>query len=345
VQNKNRKNLYKILFITILLGFIISLVGCNWLSFGLLNIFDPQAQIRVSYTGIDLTEGEGTIDFEISTINEVEFIGEGFSYKYYNDGVLIPELSKTVGKTFYVPPLETIEISNMPLYYQEVLDYVKMNPMITEVTCTISLFGTDGAGHNITQSITFDMPALQPGIDFVPPEAKIVTDPSPPSGNIPLTVTFDASSSTDDRGIASYFWNFGDGKTSTSIVVSHTYDTPGSYPVTLTVTDYFNNQGIDTVTVEAGDASGPTAAIETFPDPPYVVDQTITFDGTASAVSGDCGSGATIVSYIWNFGDGETDSGSIVTHSYDTADTYTVTLTVTDSNGKSAVTSVTVTIT
>jgi len=60
LQYKNKKNLYKIVFITILLGFIISLVGCNWLAFGLLNIFDPQAQIRLSYTKIDLTEG--TID-------------------------------------------------------------------------------------------------------------------------------------------------------------------------------------------------------------------------------------------------------------------------------------------
>jgi PKD repeat protein len=158
-------------------------------------------------------------------------------------------------------------------------------------------------------------------------------------------VTFDASTSTDDRGIASYLWNFGDGTTSTSIVVSHTYKIPGSYPVTLAVTDYFDNQDIATVTVAAGDSAGPTAAIATMPDPPNVgTGETITFDGTASAVSEDCGCGTTIVSYEWDFGDGETDSGSIVTHSYDTVDTYTVTLTVTDSNGKSAVTSVTVTV-
>ena len=74
------------------------------------------------------------------------------------------------------------------------------------------------------------------------------------------------------------------------------------------------------------------------------IEATITFDGTGSAVSGDCGCGTTIVSYEWDFGDSETASGSIVNHSYDTADTYTVTLTVKDSNGKSAVTSVTVTV-
>jgi PKD repeat protein len=217
--------------------------------------------------------------------------------------------------------------------------------MIVELDATITVMGTDGAGHDISKTITFDLPALLPGIDFTPPVAKIVTDPSPPSGNIPITVTFDASSSTDNRGIASYLWNFGDGTTSTSVVVSHTYNTPGSYTVTLTVTDYFNNQDIETVTVAAGDSAGPTAAISTIPVTPNVgTGVTITFDGTVSAVSGDCGCGTTIVSYKWDFGDGETDSGSIVNHAYDTAGIYTVTLTVTDSNGKSAVTSVTVTI-
>ena len=49
MQYKNKKNLYKILFLTILLGFTISLAGCSWLSWGLLNVFDPQAQIRINF--------------------------------------------------------------------------------------------------------------------------------------------------------------------------------------------------------------------------------------------------------------------------------------------------------
>jgi uncharacterized protein YpmS len=80
LQDKHKKNLYKILFIVILLSFTIILVGCNWLSFGLLNIIDPQAQVRVNYTGMDLEVG--TIALEVYSLNEVEFIGSGFSYKY-----------------------------------------------------------------------------------------------------------------------------------------------------------------------------------------------------------------------------------------------------------------------
>ena len=125
MQYKNKKNLYKIVFITILLGFIISLVGCNWLSLGLLNIFDPQAQIRVNYTGMDLEVG--TIALEVYSLNEVEFVGSGFNYEYYEGTTKIPGLSRMVGATFYVAPStspgtpgDITTIDNLPLYFQEV---------------------------------------------------------------------------------------------------------------------------------------------------------------------------------------------------------------------------------
>jgi len=66
----------------------------------------------------------------------------------------------------------------------------------------------------------------------------------------------------------------------------------------------------------------------------------ITFDGTASYdLDG------TVVSYSWAFGDGATGTGSVVTHSYSPAKTYTVTLTVTDNGGVTGSTNSQVTIT
>jgi PKD repeat protein len=54
------------------------------------------------------------------------------------------------------------------------------------------------------------------------------------SGNAPLTVQFTDSSTP---GGTSYDWTFGSGEgTGTGATVSHTYSTPGSYTVTLTVT-------------------------------------------------------------------------------------------------------------
>jgi hypothetical protein len=268
LQYKNKKNLYKILFIVILLGFIITLVGCNWFSLGLLNIFDPQVQIRVNYTEVNI--GEGIITLEVYSLNRVEFTGSGFSYDYYIGTTPIAHLSKTVGATFYVAPSTSpgtpgpiTTIDNLPIYFQEALDYLTSNPLITEINCTINLIGTDGAGNNITKPVTFDLPALQPGIDFTPPEVVILTAP-PSTGGIltietgiygttdlatPVVVVFDASGSTDERGIASYSWDFGDNTSGTAITERHTYNSYGTYIVTLTVTDYWGNKGYGSVTI------------------------------------------------------------------------------------------------
>lgn len=51
------------------------------------------------------------------------------------------------------------------------------------------------------------------------------------------SVQLDASGSNDDGVIQSYDWMFGDGTTATGVTASHTYSSPGSYTVKLTVTD------------------------------------------------------------------------------------------------------------
>lgn len=69
-----------------------------------------------------------------------------------------------------------------------------------------------------------------------------------------LTCSFDASASTDDYGISSYSWNFGDGTTGSGKTVSKTYSAGGTYSVTLTVKDTANQTGTQTksVTVSSG---------------------------------------------------------------------------------------------
>jgi PKD repeat protein len=61
-------------------------------------------------------------------------------------------------------------------------------------------------------------------------------------GTALLSATFDASISVDDGTITGWAWNFGDGANSTTgPLVNHVYAAPGTYPVSLTVTD---NQGL-----------------------------------------------------------------------------------------------------
>jgi hypothetical protein len=68
-------------------------------------------------------------------------------------------------------------------------------------------------------------PTTQPASANRAPFAVLTTNPDPPSGQGPLTVTFDLCKSTDPDGDPlSFFFDFGDGsKTSGSCIESHTY--------------------------------------------------------------------------------------------------------------------------
>jgi hypothetical protein len=60
----------------------------------------------------------------------------------------------------------------------------------------------------------------------------------PPSGPAPLLVRLDASASFDpDGSIASYEWDFGDGRSGAGRTLSHEYTAAGTYTVVLRVTD------------------------------------------------------------------------------------------------------------
>ncbi len=72
-----------------------------------------------------------------------------------------------------------------------------------------------------------------------------------------LACSFNGSGSTDDNGITSYAWTFGDGGTGTGATTSRTYAAAGTYNVTLTVTDTASQTNAQTraVTVTTGGGS------------------------------------------------------------------------------------------
>jgi PKD repeat protein len=100
---------------------------------------------------------------------------------------------------------------------------------------TITLSATDSGGRTGAASVqvTVMMSAAN-----VPPIARVT---GPTSGQATQTLSFDASSSSDaDGAIVSYRFDFGDGSMPVSgatNTAAHTWAAPGTYTVTLTVTD------------------------------------------------------------------------------------------------------------
>jgi PKD repeat protein len=87
----------------------------------------------------------------------------------------------------------------------------------------------------------------------------ITATPTPAAGPAPLAVSFDDSGSADTASNFVYAWNFGDGTTSNvRTPPAHTYNNPGSYLVTLTVTDAFSVAVTNSYTVIA---TGATALV------------------------------------------------------------------------------------
>ena len=153
--------------------------------------------------------------------------------------------------------------------------------------------------------------------------------PSVTTGNAPLTVNFNGTTSTAAKPIASYAWDFGNGQTGTGSTAFTTYSTPGTYDAKLTITDTDGDVDSKTVqiTVNAPPNSPPTAAIGTSGtsgNAPF----TVNFSG-----SGSSDTDGTIVSYAWNFGNGQTATTADASTTYNSAGTYNATLTVTDDKG------------
>jgi len=163
-----------------------------------------------------------------------------------------------------------------------------------------------------------------------PPTANFTA--SPTSGQAPLAVSFNGSGSSDSDGsITSYAWSFGDGGSSSGVTASHTYNNAGTYTARLTVTDDDGSTDSVTRTIQASGtpvANNPPTASFTASPTSGQAPLAVSFNA-----SGSSDSDGTISSYAWTFGDGGSSSGITANHTYSSAGTYTVTLTVQDNDG------------
>jgi PKD repeat protein len=182
--------------------------------------------------------------------------------------------------------------------------------------------GVDTAGND---TIGY---AWLPSFANTPPVACFTQDVS--EGFLPLTVNFNAGCSSDPDGtIFTYLWRFSDGTTASGINLTKVFSEPGIYPVMLTVTD---NGGLKDSVTHTITALSPVQACCSCSGGLVIsgwADLTLKFDASCSKAL----NGNSIVSYKWDFGNGDTADGITAIYTYTEAGTYVVRVTVSDSDG------------
>jgi uncharacterized delta-60 repeat protein len=151
-------------------------------------------------------------------------------------------------------------------------------------------------------------------------QADFVADVT--SGFVPLFVQFtDQSTGT----VTDWFWDFGDGETSTEQNPSHVYDEAGDYNVSLTI------DGPDGVDIETKSHYIEVLHFADFSASPLtgMTPMTVFFVDESSG---------NLTAWFWDFGDGKTSTKRNPTHTYYDIGYYTVSLTVTGSNGQDTIT-------
>ncbi|MFW8600176.1 Ig-like domain-containing protein [Desulfobacterota bacterium M19] len=240
------------------------------------------------------------------------------------------------------------------LYENGALVCTSQNPALMAMDCDVfleetpmvfNLTAVDAAGVESPQSAPYILdPPPQDAYGNYIPQAEIKADVV--SGTAPLAVSFDASASHDiDGTIDTWQWDFGDGDTGSGAIVNHTFTVAGTYVVTLKVIDNGSAAATATTSITVspqGDkitssASVPQAVITATPT--KADSSNVAFDAYSSSDTN-----GTIVSYKWNFGDGDTATGDYAEHKYLNPGDYNVVLTVVDDSNASSQDSMTISV-
>ncbi|WP_162991657.1 PKD domain-containing protein [Halostella salina] len=147
----------------------------------------------------------------------------------------------------------------------------------------VTLRVTDAAGNRDTDTVTVSV------VDVTSPAAEAGSDTETDEGE---STQFDGSASTDNVGIDSYEWDFDDDGTyeGSGATPTHTYNDPGTYMVTLRVTDGNGNTDTDTRVITVDDTGGgsvnvaPEATNDTYT---VTQDSTLTVEATDGVLAND----------------------------------------------------------
>src|SRR5688572_4115102 len=159
---------------------------------------------------------------------------------------------------------------------------------------------------------------VQPGYINIGPSLVPTFNVNTQAGCFPLTTDFTCTV----PGANSWMWDFGDGTTSTIENPSHTYLSPGSYTITLTVTTTIGCNG--TVVLPG------YITVDQLPVPSFVVNDPL---GCSPHTTFFTNTSSNAVSYLWDFGNGITSTDTDPSAFYPDTGSYNVTLTAYSANG------------
>lgn len=158
----------------------------------------------------------------------------------------------------------------------------------------------------------------------VSPSLQVRATTSAPAAAPGTSLTFTAAPLNGSGTYPTITWSFGDGGTSSGLVVHHLYASAGDFAVNVTVRD--SNGGRATSSVHVAVAP---LAVSFATHPPASGATGLRVAYNASATGGAGGP----YNFTWSFDDGTTAYGANVTHTFARAGTYVVTLQVSDRLG------------
>jgi chitodextrinase len=145
-------------------------------------------------------------------------------------------------------------------------------------TYSVVLTVTDAYGTSVSSSAT----ALNIGTS-ANPVPRFTVSPTNPTVGINVLFNAAASTATNPRRIVGYNWDLGDGALKEGVLIQHTYQLPGSYTVTLIVTDDAGRTGVVSQTLVVTDLSTPNAQFSLSPTNP-IQGTCVVFNASASTV-------------------------------------------------------------
>ncbi|MFB6307602.1 MAG: PKD domain-containing protein, partial [Flavobacteriales bacterium] len=172
-------------------------------------------------------------------------------------------------------------------------------------TYPISLTLSNGCGDDST---VYDTIKIENDLQVT--YANMSIDPDPICPN--TIASFNGSGDGDE-----FSWDFGDGDTANGDFVTHSYNSTGTYKITMTVTNNCGDDSTITDSIEVRNDLNVTDISMDISRDSICPSDTVSISGNGDGVD-----------YSWDFGDGDTASQQYTQHSYSSTGDYPVTLTL-----------------